>query len=451
MPSDRKTGHNRRHLCAFLLIAENGHIAPEPKTLGLFLIIILTMYSIYNRLSAVNKGENRMKKLWYSLAWGLLCTTAAATAQENAGSFPKPAVEKTLEEPTADFPRPLQPAQQTEEDNESFIVLPEEVLQAEESDEDNELKATSLIGDDTAEETPAEFPKPRDPVLPQPQDSNTAPSENAAVPETFSDIKQPAAVPAPAEAPDHETVPAAEPTEPQTPKEELKAPVPAPLAQSEASTKNSETSPAQAKPKDEVSSHSEGNQTSASAPQENLPEPKEPAAAVSAEEKTAPTEPLQKESAEEKTVAEETPPAETNDKEADTDDGDETSSLQDAIHAQIPAGPYALSKDAPIPAKLLGDSGFAPTLLNKTIEISPEQRVKMLMKKKYDEMDANHDGMVSEEEFVTYKTEEARKIAKEIFKRVDRNSNGLLSEYEYGILMNKMIENYIKQPKVPQQ
>lgn len=376
-----------------------------------------------------------MKKLWYSLAWGLLCTTAAATAQENAGPFPKPAAERIQKEPAADFPRPLQPVQQNEKDNESFIVLPEEVLQAEENDEDNELRAASLIGDDTDEEAPVEFPKPRDPVLPQPQDNDTPPSENIAVPEMPSNIKQPrpAVVSAPAAASDHKTVPAAEPTEPQTLKEELKAPVSEPLTQPEENTTNSEASSEQIKPKDEVSSSSKENQTSVSALQENLPKPKEPAAV----------------SAEEKTVAEETPPAETNDKASDTGNDDETSSLQDAIHAQTPAGPYALSKDAPIPSKLLGDSGFAPALLNKTIEISPEQRVKMLMKKKYDEMDANHDGMVSEEEFVTYKTEEARKIAKEIFKRVDRNSNGLLSEYEYGILMNKMIENYIKQPKIP--
>lgn len=112
-----------------------------------------------------------------------------------------------------------------------------------------------------------------------------------------------------------------------------------------------------------------------------------------------------------------------------------------------PRGPFALDETAPINSNIMGDTGFAPSLLNKKIGISPEQRAKMLMKQKYDEMDSNKDGVISEEEFVKYKTEEARKIAYEIFKRVDKNDDRNLSVYEYEILMNKMIESYIKAPK----
>lgn len=124
-----------------------------------------------------------------------------------------------------------------------------------------------------------------------------------------------------------------------------------------------------------------------------------------------------------------------------------------AVQPSVPAQPrlkpsFALDSNAPIPSKLFGDTGFAPTVLNKQIAISPEQRAKMLMKKKYDEMDLNQDGVVTEQEFVDYKTNEARKIAIEIFKHVDIDHNGIISEEEYEILMKKMIDSYLKQPVV---
>ena len=117
-----------------------------------------------------------------------------------------------------------------------------------------------------------------------------------------------------------------------------------------------------------------------------------------------------------------------------------------------PAAPkknaYTLDNNAPLPANILKNDALSPSILNRgIINISPEQRAKMMMKKKYDEMDTNQDGVVSEEEFVEYKTKEARKIAHQVFKQIDKNDDKTLSEYEYGILMNKMIENYIKQPK----
>lgn len=109
---------------------------------------------------------------------------------------------------------------------------------------------------------------------------------------------------------------------------------------------------------------------------------------------------------------------------------------------------FSLDNSAPLPSRLLKNDALSPSILNRSIiNISPEQRAKMMMKKKYDEMDSNQDGVVSEEEFVEYKTQEARKIAHQVFNQIDKNSDHMLSEYEYGILMNKMIENYIKQPQ----
>lgn len=111
-----------------------------------------------------------------------------------------------------------------------------------------------------------------------------------------------------------------------------------------------------------------------------------------------------------------------------------------------PEPSYSLNEKAPISSKLFGDSGFAPTVMDKRLSISPEQRAKMQMKKKYDEMDLNQDGVVSEVEFVSYKTNEANKIAKEIFAHVDIDKNGIISEEEYEVLMTKMISSYMKQP-----
>ena len=71
----------------------------------------------------------------------------------------------------------------------------------------------------------------------------------------------------------------------------------------------------------------------------------------------------------------------------------------------------------------------------------------MLMKKKYDEMDLNHDGIITKAEFIRYKTLEAQKIATQVFERIDSNGDNLLSDVEYDDLMDKMIENYIKAPQ----
>lgn len=107
---------------------------------------------------------------------------------------------------------------------------------------------------------------------------------------------------------------------------------------------------------------------------------------------------------------------------------------------------FSLNERAPIPSKLFGDNGFAPSMMDKKISISPEQRAQMMMRKKYDEMDFNKDGVVSENEFITYKTEEARKISREIFSHVDINKDGIISEDEYEVLMKKMIKSFMKQP-----
>ncbi len=117
------------------------------------------------------------------------------------------------------------------------------------------------------------------------------------------------------------------------------------------------------------------------------------------------------------------------------------------LQSQTQSNSYSLDSSA-LSGSFLKNDALSPSVLNRSIvNISPEQRAKMMMKKKYDEMDANQDGMVSENEFVEYKTKEARKIAHQVFKQIDRNDDKMLSQYEYGLLMDKMIENYIKQPK----
>lgn len=117
------------------------------------------------------------------------------------------------------------------------------------------------------------------------------------------------------------------------------------------------------------------------------------------------------------------------------------------LQSQTQSNSYSLDSSA-LSGSFLKNDALSPSVLNRSIvNISPEQRAKMMMKKKYDEMDANQDGMVSENEFVEYKTKEARKIAHQVFKQIDRNDDKMLSQYEYGLLMDKMIENYIKQPQ----
>ena len=108
---------------------------------------------------------------------------------------------------------------------------------------------------------------------------------------------------------------------------------------------------------------------------------------------------------------------------------------------------FSLDDKAPLPASLLQDDGLSTSVIDRGIRISPEQRAKMMMKKKYDEMDINHDGIVSRDEFVTYKTLEAQRIAEQVFDQIDTNADAIISDDEYDILMNKMIENYIKPPR----
>ena len=105
---------------------------------------------------------------------------------------------------------------------------------------------------------------------------------------------------------------------------------------------------------------------------------------------------------------------------------------------------FSLDDKAPLPAALLQDDGLATNMIDRGIRISPEQRAKMMMKKKYDEMDINHNGIVSRDEFVTYKTLEAQRIAEQVFDQIDTNADAKISDAEYDVLMNKMIENYIR-------
>lgn len=108
---------------------------------------------------------------------------------------------------------------------------------------------------------------------------------------------------------------------------------------------------------------------------------------------------------------------------------------------------FSLDDTAPLPQNLLNDNSLTSNMLNRGIRISPEQRAKMMMKKKFSEMDLDRDGIISKDEFIRYKTAEAQKISLQVFQQIDSNHDDILSEYEYDILMNKMIENYIKAPQ----
>ena len=105
---------------------------------------------------------------------------------------------------------------------------------------------------------------------------------------------------------------------------------------------------------------------------------------------------------------------------------------------------FSLDEGAPLPQGMLQDNGLSTNMLNRGIRISPEQRARMMMKAKFSEMDLNQDGIITNEEFIRYKTAEAQKISMQVFHQIDSNHDNILSEEEYNVLMDKMIENYIK-------
>lgn len=136
-------------------------------------------------------------------------------------------------------------------------------------------------------------------------------------------------------------------------------------------------------------------------------------------------------------------------------------SLQEMIQEQKPAyredvsiapsrpktNAYSLDKMAPLPQSMLQEDGLSTNMLNRGIRISPEQRARMMMKKKFSEMDLNQDGIITKAEFIRFKTAEAQRIATQVYQQIDTNGDNILSETEYDVLMNKMIENYIKAPQ----
>lgn len=140
---------------------------------------------------------------------------------------------------------------------------------------------------------------------------------------------------------------------------------------------------------------------------------------------------------------------------------EEKPSLQEAIeekiapHKPVPSiapslpkkNAFSLDGGMALPENILNEGASATNMLNRGIRISPEQRARMMMKKKFSEMDLNHDGIISKDEFIQYKTAEAQKISIQVFQQIDGNGDNILSEKEYDILMDKMIENYINPPK----
>lgn len=108
---------------------------------------------------------------------------------------------------------------------------------------------------------------------------------------------------------------------------------------------------------------------------------------------------------------------------------------------------FSLDDKAPLPKNMLQEDGFSTNMLNRGIRISPEQRARMMMKKKFTEMDLNQDGIITKAEFIRFKTAEAQKIAIQVYQQIDTNADNILSEKEYDVLMDKMIDNYIKNPQ----
>ena len=123
------------------------------------------------------------------------------------------------------------------------------------------------------------------------------------------------------------------------------------------------------------------------------------------------------------------------------------------LSSQIPSqqssepNDYSLDNMTPVPQNMLNSGALSTNMLNRGIRISPEQRARMMMKKKFAEMDLNQDGIISKEEFIQFKTAEAQKIAIQVYHQIDQNRDDILSEAEYNVLMDKMIENYIKVPQ----
>ncbi len=108
---------------------------------------------------------------------------------------------------------------------------------------------------------------------------------------------------------------------------------------------------------------------------------------------------------------------------------------------------FSLDDKAPLPKSMLQEEGFSTNMLNRGIRISPEQRARMMMKKKFAEMDLNQDGIITKAEFIRFKTAEAQRISAQVYQQIDANGDNILSEKEYEVLMDKMIENYIKNPQ----
>ena len=123
------------------------------------------------------------------------------------------------------------------------------------------------------------------------------------------------------------------------------------------------------------------------------------------------------------------------------------------LSSQIPSqqssepNDYSLDNMTRVPQNMLNSGALSTNMLNRGIRISPEQRARMMMKKKFAEMDLNQDGIISKEEFIQFKTAEAQKIAIQVYHQIDQNRDDILSEAEYNVLMDKMIENYIKVPQ----
>ena len=409
-----------------------------------------------------------MKKTVYLLGLTLLCgfpAQAQETAEPSVLALPQENDAQGLAENTEISAAQALPTVNTPAEEEQTIFFSDDLLE----EVDQELNAPLFASEKEAPKPaaanvptvkmPEEIKVPEIKKAPAPQlqstEADILPAENIAEPQTVSekplpssdDISEPEA-PSPAaveEVPQirEESAPEVKkaPQEDNTPAtEEVKAdikelPIEKEIPQDVQNSISSEPEPAPQEIKQEAPKEQESPEISSSNPE--MPEIK---AAASAPETpdiiSEQPEPRPETPAAPKPSGKATP-------KKNAFSLDENALLQ----SQTQSNSYSLDSSA-LSGSFLKNDSLSPSVLNRSIvNISPEQRAKMMMKKKYDEMDANQDGMVSENEFVEYKTKEARKIAHQVFKQIDRNDDKMLSQYEYGLLMDKMIENYIKQPK----
>lgn len=89
-------------------------------------------------------------------------------------------------------------------------------------------------------------------------------------------------------------------------------------------------------------------------------------------------------------------------------------------------------------AAVSNQDDFRQKMQNRTDEILKQERQKR--HELFNTIDANQDGIVSKEEYVTFRFEEFKKKQSEIFDKMDSNKNGSLTEEEYEESFSKLMK-----------